>query len=101
MKKNTNQYLQEKKIEIINSKAENFKTFLFNEKFDIVFLDPPFKEKNLINIINKIKKEKILKKKHVLIIHREKGSKDDFDSNLNILLEKKYGRSKIIFAKII
>ena len=44
LKKNTNQYLQEK-IEIINSKAENFKTFLFNEKFDIVFLDPPFKEK--------------------------------------------------------
>ncbi len=101
LKKNTNQYLLEKKIEIINSKAENFKTFLFNEKFDIVFLDPPFKEKNLINIISKIKKEKILKKKHVLIIHREKGSKDDFDSNLNILLEKKYGRSKIIFAKII
>ena len=45
LKKNTNQYLQEKKIEIINSKAENFKKILINEKFDIVFLDPPFKEK--------------------------------------------------------
>ena len=43
--------------------------------------------KNLINIISKIKKRKILKKKHVFI-HREKGSKDDFDSNLNILPKK-------------
>ena len=31
--------------------------------------------KNLINIISKIKKEKILKKKHVLIIHRKKVQK--------------------------
>ena len=37
------------------------------------------------------------KKKHVVIIHREKNL-DNFDNIINVLLVKKYGRSKIIFG---
>ena len=38
------------------------------------------------------------KKKHVVIIHREKKNLDNFDNIINVLLVKKYGRSKIIFG---
>ena len=41
---------------------------------------------------------KIQDKKHILVIHREKKTKDDFDTNINIMKIKTYGRSKIIFA---
>tara|TARA_A100001015_G_C14894091_1_gene673662 strand:+ start:870 stop:983 length:114 start_codon:yes stop_codon:yes gene_type:complete len=34
----------------------------------------------------------------VVIIHREKKSDDDLNSILKILIEKEYGRSKIIFG---
>ena len=36
-------------------------------KFDIIFLDPPYKDKNIKNF-NKIKKKKILNKNGIIII---------------------------------
>ena len=40
----------------------------FKKKFDIIFLDPPYKDKNLNNILNKnIKKKKFLKKNGIII----------------------------------
>ena len=40
----------------------------------------------------------MFKKKHLLILHREKKTVDNFDTNINIIKIKNYGRSKIIFA---
>ena len=36
--------------------------------------------------------------KHVLIIHREKNTRDDFENKISIIIEKIYGRSNIIFG---
>ena len=69
----------------------------FNEKFDIVFLDPPFKDKNLYNILLKINEEKILNKNSVVIIHRHKNETDILPKNFRVIEEKKYGVSKILF----
>lgn len=68
------------------------------EKYNLFFLDPPFADKNYINEIGLIKKNKIFKKDHVIIIHREKQSDENIDKDLSIFLVKNYGRSKIIFA---
>ena len=38
------------------------------------------------------------KTKHIIIIHREKNSKDDINNLINIIDSKQYGRSKIIFG---
>ena len=51
-----------------------------------------------INNLKELKNQKIYDKNHLIIIHREKNSKDDFEGILKILNEKVYGRSKIIFA---
>ena len=71
-----------------------------NQKFDIIFLDPPYKDKNLLIVLNKIIESKILSNNGIIIIHRHKKELDDFPKNLKIIEKKKYGISKIIFAKI-
>ncbi len=98
------------KKNISHLKVDN-KTKLFSEdikdviekldeknKFDLIFLDPPFKDDKFIEIINLIKKKKLFSKNHRVIIHREKKSKENFDKILKIEVLKNYGRSKIIFG---
>ena len=72
----------------------------FKKTFDIIFLDPPYKEKNIFEIINKIIDQNILNKNGLIIIHRHKNEIDKFPEKLKIVEEKKYGIAKIIFAKI-
>ena len=71
-----------------------------NKTFDIIFLDPPYKENKLPMLIDHIFQEKILKKDGIIIIHRHKKENDKFSNNLKILDEKKYGISKILFGKL-
>ena len=69
-----------------------------NDKFDIIFMDPPYKEKKLSNLLDTIIKLKLLKDKGVIIIHRHKKEEDIFPNEFNIIIEKSYGISKIIFG---
>ena len=66
-------------------------------KFDIIFLDPPYKYKDLEVLIERIYSNKILNTKGIIIMHRHKKEKDIFPKKINIIEEKKYGISKIIF----
>ena len=50
----------------------------FDTKFDIIFMDPPYKEKNLSKIIKDIFEAKIIKDNGIIIIHRHKKDKDEF-----------------------
>jgi len=72
----------------------------FNIVFDIIFLDPPYKDINLDKTLLKIKNSKILKKNGILILHRHKKEKEIFSSDFQIIEEKIYGISKIIFISI-
>ena len=47
-----------------------------NKKFEIIFIDPPFKEKKLNYLLKKIYKLKILEKNGLIIIHRHKKEED-------------------------
>ena len=71
-----------------------------NDKYDIIFLDPPYADKQFINILKLIKDKKIFKKKHLVIIHREKKSIENFSKILKTIKIKYYGRSKIIIGSI-
>jgi len=67
-------------------------------KFEIIFMDPPFKEKKIFDLIENIAELNLLKKRGIIIIHRHKKEEDNFPKKFNILLEKTYGISKIIFG---
>ena len=69
----------------------------FENKFDIIFLDPPYNDKNINIVFEKIADLKILKKNSIIILHRHKKEEDIFPKNFKIIEEKKYGISKIIF----
>ena len=72
-----------------------------NKKFDIIFLDPPYKDKNLENLLINIYSSNILSKKGIIVIHRHKKEDDIIPKNYKILEEKFYGISKIIFLSIL
>ena len=46
-----------------------------------------------------MKKKDIFNKKHIVILHREKGSSDNLIESLNIIENRVYGRSEIFFLK--
>ena len=72
----------------------------FNKQFDIIFLDPPYKEKDLNEILSYLINEKILKLSGIIIIHRHKRQIDTLPNQIKVLEEKKYGISKILFCNI-
>ena len=69
----------------------------FDQKFDIIFLDPPYKQKKIKDLLLIIKRKKILNKNGVVIIHRHKNEKDILPEKFKIIEEKQYGLSKIFF----
>ena len=69
-----------------------------NYKFDIVFLDPPFRDENLKLVLKNLFNSKILKEKTLIIIHRQRKTNENFNKNFKIVREEIYGNSKIIFG---
>src|SRR6056300_483614 len=79
LKKNISNLKSEINYEIIESDILNefkFKSLKF--KYDIIFLDPPYQEKTLENILNTIIENNILKDSGIIIIHRHKNEVDEF-----------------------
>ena len=102
LKKNLDNLKSVKNYSIIEKNILNNFNFLEKkEKFDIIFLDPPYKEKKINIILNNLSKFKKLKVDGIIIIHRHKKEEDNFPEEFKIIEEKKYGISKIIFGKFI
>ncbi len=76
----------------------NLEITTLDQKFDIIFVDPPYKENNLNKLLNTILKIKLINDEGILIIHRHRKQKDKFPSSFEIIEEKVYGISKIIFG---
>ena len=72
-----------------------------NNKIDLIYLDPPFKDKKINNLLENIKNLKIAQEKTLIVIHRNRKLKDSFTKDFKIIREKNYGLSKIIFGKIL
>ena len=69
-----------------------------NKKFDIIFIDPPYKEIKINMLIERIIYKKLLKKNGILIIHRHKKDKVVITEKINIFDTRSYGVSKVYFA---
>ena len=102
LQKNIKKLKCEKKTIIFNENAFNFfeNKELKNEKLDLIFLDPPYKEENIKIILENVVKLKLLKESGLIVLHRHKKTKDDFGNKFTIKRSVKYGISKIIFFKI-
>ena len=99
LKKNLLNLKLDKKYEVIE---QNIFTGLKLTKinYDIIFLDPPYKDKNISELIDKIFEINLLSKSGIIITHRNKNVKDKYSKNFRILEEKTYGISKISFGNL-
>ena len=98
LKKNISNIASEKKTRIIEKDLFDENLNFLKGSFEIIFLDPPYKEKKLNNLLEKIISLNLLTKDGIFIIHRHKKEKDDFPEKFKVLKEKYYGISKIIFG---
>jgi len=92
----------EKKTSVIKQSVFNYLSYIDNSiyKADLIFLDPPYKEKKIFELINSIINTNLLKKNGIIIIHRNRKSNDIYPNNFKILDIRKYGISKIIFGTL-
>ena len=99
LKKNINNLKQQNHSRVIEKDifAENTLKTL-DKKFDIIFMDPPYKEEKKIDLLNSIIKLRLLKNNGIIIIHRHKKEEDIFPNKFNIIIKKNYGISQIIFG---
>ena len=92
--------------------VENFKIFEndiyakdaflnLGNKFNIIFLDPPYKDKNLVSLLTRLKNSDIIDQDGIIILHRHKNEEIDLSNNYKIIEERKYGISKILFFSLV
>ena len=70
-------------------------------KFDLIFCDPPFKDINIEKLINLIFNKNLMNKNGIIILHRNKNTKEKLPNCFKIIDERIYGISKIIFGKFL
>ena len=69
------------------------------KNYEFIFLDPPFKEIRIKFLLNILKHKKIFKKESIIIIHRDNKTVDQLPEDFKVIIDKKYGRSRILFGK--
>ncbi len=71
---------------------------ILDKRFDIIFMDPPYKESKINRLIENIIEKKILNKKGIIIIHRHKKDELKITEKIKILDIRNYGISKVYFG---
>ena len=74
---------------------------IFKSKFDLIFLDPPFEDLNIEKLIHIIYNNNLLQKDGILVLHRNKNTKEQFPNYYKIIDDRTYGLSKIKFGKFL
>ena len=74
---------------------------IFKSKFDLIFCDPPFKDANIEKLIELIFNKNLLNENGIIILHRSKTIKEKLPNYFEIVDERTYGMSKIIFGKFL
>tara|TARA_Y100000590_G_scaffold305474_1_gene344567 strand:- start:535 stop:1098 length:564 start_codon:yes stop_codon:yes gene_type:complete len=82
--------------DIFDNKITNY----IDNNFDLIFADPPYKENRILQLLSIVNKNKFLKKKGLLVLHRNKKSDEITHNNFKIIDVRTYGISKIIFYKL-
>ena len=74
---------------------------IFKEKFNLIFCDPPFKNRNIEDLIELIFKNNLIENNGIIILHRNKNSLEKLPNYFETINERIYGISKIIFGRLL
>ena len=100
LKRNINSINATKNTNIIEKNCFDYllENNQFQKKFNLIFLDPPYKEERINVLIDKIKENEFLKDDGIIIVHRHKKNNLIISKKIDILDERIYGISKITIA---
>lgn len=84
--------------ESVNNAINNF--YNNNEKFDIIFMDPPYKKELNVKTVKQIREQNILYQNGILIV--EQSIDDDINKfeHFEIIKEKHYGKTIVLILKL-
>ena len=103
IKKNINKTHLEEKTKVL---CMDYKKCLsnVNEKFDLIFIDPPYKLDIAVNSVEIILENNLLSPKGIIVIETDEEERETQKiknlSNIEIINLRTYGRVKLIFLKI-
>lgn len=98
LKKNIHLLKEEKKSKIIQQDCFEYfkKEKKFFNAFDLIFMDPPYRETKINIILEVIKKKRMLNNNGLIIIHKHKKDNTEIYEKFKILDIRTYGISKIL-----
>ena len=100
LKRNIYELKLSEKCKIFETNCLSFNEYekINDEKFDIIFIDPPYKEKNINFLIERLLNKEMLSNNGIVIIHRHKKDDVTISGKLKTLDTRLYGISKIIIG---
>ena len=100
IKRNIEKTHLEEAVELYNCDYIEFLQNFKNKKFDIIFLDPPYKTDFIIEAINLILKYNMLEEDGVIIAETDEPEMIENqlkEANINDFDKRKYGRANLFF----
>lgn len=102
IKKNIEKTHMEKYVELYNLDFEKMLDKLNGNKFDIIYLDPPYNTNYIEKSLNKIIETNLIKREGTIIVETDDELRileDIKNIKIEIIDKRKYGRATIIFLK--
>ncbi len=103
IKSNIEKTKTEDKVKVYNLESNKLLEKLENEKFDHIYIDPPYENVDIVyNSVLKILEKDLLAEEGIIIIETDKKEKiieKIKELNIGITDTRKYGRICLIFAK--
>ena len=103
IKQNVQKTHFEEKVEVYNMEFTKLVERLQNQKFDIIYIDPPYVTKYILKSIEKIIAQGNLKKEGIMILETDDEQRifrEIESEEVRIVDKRKYGRATIIFLKL-
>lgn len=85
--------------QVIKGKADSVLE-RFSEKFDIIFIDPPYDKTDPKELLEIVKKQEILANEGVLIYEESVRTPFKYPEGFELDGEKKYGDTKIYYLSV-
>lgn len=102
IKKNVEKTHMDSKTTIINKDFKKVIADLEGQKFDVIYLDPPYKTDFIKESLEELLKRKCIKNETLIIAEtdaEEKVKNQIKEINFDVIDERKYGRAYILFLK--
>lgn len=101
IKKNIESFNITDKATILHNDYDKALNYFNNSdiKFDIIFVDPPYKYEIIDEVINKILEYNLLKKQGIIVLEFESDKLKEKYNNLTLLKSKKYGYKYVYIYK--